>query len=151
VGESEAASLLAAIDGLRIGHNSWLGMSLGPEADELVERALHADPQNPRAWLVRGTSLLFKPAMFGGDKDKALEAFQHAAELFEHAPPPANDSLAPVWGRAEAQAWIGQALRALGRDEEALAAYRRALEIAPDFGWVRDHLLPSLERKAATR
>ena len=145
--ESEVLALLSAIHGQRIGQSWRLGMSLGPPCDEWIERALELAPENPRAWLARGTSLHSRPALFGGDEEEALDAFGRAAELFDRGA--AADAMRPTWGRADAHAWRGQVLRALGRDDEALAEYHRALEIAPDFGWVRDGLLPSLERKLA--
>lgn len=147
VDESECAALLAAIQGQRISQNSWLGMQLGPESDELLERALRANPENPRALLVQGISLHFTPALFGGDEERALASLQHAIELFQREPTPSAPR--PCWGHAEAHAWCGQVLCALGRNEEALAHYERALEIAPAYGWVAYDLLPSLQRKRA--
>ena len=149
VNESESAALAAAICGQRIAREGWLGMTLGPRSDELIERALRADPNNPRASLVNGSSLLHKPAMFGGDEEKALKAFERAAELFDSYVP--ADDLHPDWGRAEAHAWRGQALIALDRDAEAKAAFERALEIAPNYAWVRQELLPKVERKIAAK
>jgi Tfp pilus assembly protein PilF len=50
----------------------------------------------------------------------------------------------PDWGKAEVHAWIG--LAHLDRDETILArkAFERALQIDPDYGWVRYVLLPKV-------
>jgi tetratricopeptide (TPR) repeat protein len=145
VDESESAALLAAIQGQRISAEPFLGMTLGSESDDLIERALAAKAENPRAWFVRGLSLHFTPALFGGDDDKALDSFLRAIERFEKAetPPPPR----PSWGHAEAHAWAGQLYAAIGRDEDALVHYKRALEIAPQYAWVEHVLIPSLARE----
>ena len=59
------------------------------------------------------------------------------------------DPLQPVWGHDEVYAWIG--LAHLDRDERgrARAALEKALEIEPEFGWVRYVLLPGMEPAAA--
>ena len=91
----------------------------------------------------------FDRAFAERDFAAALGSFRRSAELFDRGAP--AQSPRPAWGHAEAHAWCGQALCALGRYDEALGEYRRALELAPNFGWVRDALLPALERRLASK
>lgn len=149
---SEPAALLAAIHGIEIGRDPMLGMTLGPKSDELCERALAADEKNPRAWIVRGQALLFKPSFVGGNPAHAVEAFQRAAELADaEAARTDVDARVPRWGRAEARCWLGQARTATGDFDGARAAYAEALEREPEYGWVKRELLPALEKKIAAR
>jgi tetratricopeptide (TPR) repeat protein len=120
-------------------------MTLGPRSDELIERALRANAENPRAWLVQGISLHFTPALFGGSDKESLRSLQRSIELFEAAPTPPAPR--PAWGHAEAHAWAGQVLVELGRRGEARTHYERALAIAPHYGWVKHVLLPALARE----
>lgn len=150
--KSEPSALLSAIHGLEIGRDPMLGMTLGSTSDELCERALTADAKNPRAWIVRGMALLFKPAFVGGSPAKAVEAFERAVELADaEAQRTDRDPLAPKWGRAEASCWLGRARTATGDLDGARAAYARALELEPEYGWVKQELLPALDKKIAER
>jgi tetratricopeptide (TPR) repeat protein len=119
-------------------------MRLGPRADDAIERARELGPGNPRVWLLSGVGLMFKPALFGGGLGKAERDLRKAIELFP-ADKPAP--MAPSWGHAEVYAWLGQVLARDDRVSEARAAYQKALEIDPDYGWVRHVLLPALDRK----
>ena len=71
----------------------------------------------------------------------ALEHFLAAIELFADDAPEAP---LPAWGHAEAYAWLGQTHAALGQVGEARAAFERALEVEPGYGWVQEVLLPGL-------
>lgn len=118
-------------------------MRYGPRADREMDRAVELGPRNPRVWLLRGIGLIFKPGLFGGGADKAERDIRKALELFptDTAPTPR-----PAWGYAEAWAWLGQALARQNRRDEARAAYHKALEIQPEFGWVTHVLLPALDK-----
>jgi hypothetical protein len=52
----------------------------------------------------------------------------------------------PDWGHAETYAWLGIAHQRLGHKDESRRAFQEALRLEPGFAWVRDVLLPGLER-----
>ncbi|HUQ81541.1 MAG TPA: hypothetical protein VM076_10400 [Gemmatimonadaceae bacterium] len=70
---AEALALRSAVMGLMIGAsgNPLSGMTLGPKAGGLLDRAKEMEPKNPRVWLISGMSAMFTPKMFGGGTDKA--------------------------------------------------------------------------------
>lgn len=142
---ADAWALLSACYGQRLSLDPLRGMTLGPKADEALAKAKELAPENPRVWIVSGTSDYFTPSMFGGDKERALEQFKKAARLAEKET--VEDPLQPSWGHAEAYAWIGHAHMNAERYDEARASFEKALSINPKYGWVRHVLLPRLDKK----
>ena len=114
-------------------------MTLGMRSGVEMGKARALGPANPRVRLLEGISALHAPEMWGGGQDAALAHFLAAVELFAHDEPKRP---LPAWGLAETYAWLGQTYAALGKVEEARAAYERALEVEPEYAWVRDVLLP---------
>lgn len=144
---SEGLALLANIYGIQISQ-SWLkGATLGPEANELTARAIKSDSLNPRAWLVHGIMKYSTPSLFGGSVAVALEDFKKAFELFEH--PSQHEPLSPGWGQLDTYAWLGRAFDKNDLPNDARATYKKALEVEPEFSWVKRVLLPALEKKIA--
>ena len=125
--------------------NPMQGMSLGPKSNEAMEAAKEHGPDNPRVWIIDGTSDFYTPSMFGGDKEQALKKFKKAARLAEQES--IDDPLMPSWGHAEAHAWIGIAHMNAERYDEARTAFETALDINPDYGWVKYVLLPKVKEK----
>jgi tetratricopeptide (TPR) repeat protein len=142
----ETQAVLASVYGQLIGLSPGpiTAMRLGPRSDAAMERAMELGKDNPRVFLLRGIGSIFKPRLFGGGLDKAERDIRRALELFPTDKPA---SPAPSWGHAEAWAWLGQVLVREERPQEARAAYLKALEIEPEFGWVKYQLLPALDRK----
>ncbi len=79
----------------------------------------------------------------GGNKDRALDGLYRAARLFEEEV--VEDPVLPSWGHADTYARLGIVFMDQGNLEEARTAFQRALEINPEYGWVKHTLLPSLE------
>ena len=141
---AEAYSLLSSVYGWQIGLSPMKSMLLGPRVGKAAQKAKQLAPDNPRVVLSAAISDFNTPEMFGGNKEKGLQGFQRAAELFAQEEP--TDPIQPVWGHREAYAWLGIAYQNQGELESARAAFEKALEIDPDFGWVKDWLLPELEK-----
>jgi tetratricopeptide (TPR) repeat protein len=80
--------------------------------------------------------------------DKAEKELRRAEALFARQP---ADAPWPNWGRLDILAWMGQLLAAKGDRPGARAYYHRALESEPDYVWVRDVLLPALDKPARKR
>ena len=145
---SEAHALLASVYGRKAAGGMISGIRYGRKAGRAMDRATSLAPSNPRVLLVEAISLYNKPAMFGGDKEKAVERLRDAIQQFETdsvtARSEAPGPLAPRWGHAEAYAWLGIAHMQAGRSEAARRAFEAALDVRPNYAWVTKELLPKL-------
>jgi tetratricopeptide (TPR) repeat protein len=141
----ETHALLAGVLGQSIGGNPLRAMTLGSRSNKEMDRALELGPDNPRVWLMRGMGAFHAPAVFGGGADRAERYLLKAVELYERDRPVPSAS---SWGRAEAYAWLGQLYAREKRGSDARRMYDLALREAPNYRWVKDVLLPALERGA---
>ena len=141
---AEAYALLSSVYGWQIGLSPMKTMLLGPKSGKAIQRAKQLAPDNPRVVLNAAISDFNTPEMFGGSKEKSLQGLQRAAELFAQEEP--TDPIQPVWGHRETYAWLGIAYQNRGELESARAAFEKALEVDPNFGWVKYWLLPELEK-----
>ena len=140
---AEAYALLGSLYGEKIGASPLLGMSLGPKSGMHLAKARELAPENPRVAYLDAIGRYYTPEMFGGSKEKAISGLYQAAALFATWQSP--DPFAPDWGHAECYAMLGQFLSAQQRTAEARTALAKALEIRPDYGWVKHVLLPQLD------
>jgi tetratricopeptide (TPR) repeat protein len=142
---AEAYALLSAMYGNKIALNPMLGMTLGQKSGSMIQRAFEIDPENPRVSFIAGQSAYYTPKMFGGGKEKALQYIQKAVSFFQTFQP--ERSIDPDWGYDEAYAYLGMIQMDQGDRDEANLSFEKALEINPDYGWVKYNLLPQLEKK----
>ena len=131
-------ALIAGIYGMQIALSPMKGMFLGPKNNRHVDRALALDPQCSDGHYQRGASLLNTPAMWGGDVGEAAVALEKACRLYE------GEGVVRDWRYLNALAMLGQAYQESGRPEAARDTYHKALAIAPEFGWVKEVLLPEI-------
>lgn len=130
-------ALLGNIYGMQIALSPMKGMTLGPKANKLVERAIEIAPSDPNTLLSLGISRYNTPSIFGGNKTEALAALDQAIKAFEVS----QDA---QWGKAEAHVWRALALDAMERRADAVTALNAALDLEPDFEWAR-FILSSME------
>ncbi|MFQ5627200.1 MAG: tetratricopeptide repeat protein [bacterium] len=142
---AEAYALQSSCLGRKVRLNPMHAMSLGPKSMRMIETAMRFAPENPRVVMLYGLGKYFTPAMFGGSKEIAMQRLHEAAELFRKWQPP--DELAPDWGREEVYAWIGQIYLEENKPQQAKEALEMALQINPQYGWVKYQLLPKVSAK----
>ncbi|RAJ08430.1 hypothetical protein LX64_01081 [Chitinophaga skermanii] len=70
----------------------------GPESKKYSEKAIEADPSNPRAYLLKALVVYHTPGIFGGGKKKAHPIFEEAQQKFAAFKP--KSALHPTWGLA---------------------------------------------------
>lgn len=141
---AEAHAMLGSCYGQKA-DGIFSGMKYGPKSDKAMKKAKELAPDNPRVVMLNAIGTLFKPSMFGGSTEGAIEGFKKAAELFKNWQPP--NAFAPRWGSAEVYAWLGQAYAMDEQYEKAREAYRRGLEVKPGYPWIEKVLLPELQEK----
>jgi hypothetical protein len=72
----------------------------------LIDKAIKLDAENPRAYLLKGTGLMYRPPQFGGGKDKAIPVLETAVEKYKTFKP--SSSIMPHWGEKRAQEVLEQ-------------------------------------------
>lgn len=82
------------------------GSHYGPILDQNLKKAKAINPNNPRIYYLKGTSLFYTPKLFGGGKSKAKEYFDRATPLFEAQ----NETsiLIPYWGKKQNVDYLNQ-------------------------------------------
>ena len=142
-GNAESHALLASVYGMQI-DSVWKGMTLGRRASRASARALDLAPGNPRVLLQDGVGKLHTPGMFGGGADRAEAMLLRALTAFRAEP---SDRPWPRWGLIDTYAWLGQISVERENLDAARRYYEQALDLEPEFAWVRDVLLPGLEER----
>ena len=127
--DAELGALLGLIYGMQIRISPIRGFWLGSSADEVVERALAAEPNNPRPHLALGLNVLFKPGAVGGGADKAVGQLQRAVDLYNAS---ATKSDGVCWGWDDAVLGLARARLKLGDRVAAIALVESVLARTPD-------------------
>jgi hypothetical protein len=78
----------------------------GKQANEALEMAKQADPNNPRVYLVEGQYKMNVPEAYGGGKEVGKKLFTKAIELFKTFKPASN--MNPSWGADQAEKLLAQ-------------------------------------------
>jgi len=123
---AENHRLLGTLCGQAISANIIQGMKYGHCAQDEVNKAVQMDPKSSVNYLARGVGNYYLPQGFGGGVDLAIKDFQKAIELDPQS--------------AEAQLWLGLALRKENRNADARKAFQRALELNPARLWAKQQL-----------
>ena len=115
----------------------------------LMARAKELEPDNPRVLWVEAGPFLFLPAGQGGDPQRAVDIY---TRMLQVAGPERPDSALPDWGKPEAL--MSLAFAHLDRTsppdlESAEKEAREALAIQPEWSYVKDILLPQIEKARA--
>jgi tetratricopeptide (TPR) repeat protein len=75
------------------------GMQYSGIASQYLEKAEKINPNNPRIYYLKGSSLFYQPEMYGGGKDKAKPYLEKAKDLF--AKESKTSILKPRWGEKQ--------------------------------------------------
>jgi|WetSurMetagenome_2_1015567.scaffolds.fasta_scaffold01283_7 hypothetical protein len=75
------------------------GMQYSGIVSQYMEKAEKINPDNPRIYYLKGSSLFYQPEMYGGGKEKAKPYFEKAKELFTKENK--TSILKPNWGEKQ--------------------------------------------------
>jgi hypothetical protein len=124
-GTAREYALLAGLWGYRAAARSFPGnVSAGRHSMNLLEKARKRDPHDPFALLIGAQSLLFRPALFGGNAEEALRQLTTLRRHVKQAP---SGGIALM----EVNQWIWYALCEQDRHDEARALRDRLLAQDP--------------------
>lgn len=140
---AETEAFRVALLGYRMGLNPARVVSLGPRALKQLEKAIEAGSSCAAVWIEKANSESYMPAFAGGSGAKAAESFRTALKLFESDPNLSKCN----WRYLNTMVMLGQLLEKMDDLSGAREAYLKALSIEPSFQWVRDELLPALDKK----
>ncbi len=135
---SEMYSISAAIMSVQMAFSPAKGMTLGSQSGKHISKALELDSNSALAWRQDASSKYFTPKMWGGDIDKAIQEFEKAISLFE------EQKQTKDWVYLDAMAWLGIAYSKTDQKEKAKLIFEKALQIEPNFIWVKNSLLPGV-------
>ena len=102
--KSEVYTLQGLLYQGRIMVSPMRGMSYSMKAAEILEKAIEANPENPRPYYLLGRNTYGTPKMFGGGSKNALPKFQEAKLKFDNEQ--VKDGIAPKWGAKSNQKMI---------------------------------------------
>ena len=139
---ANAKAILSAIYGWEIAYSGYKGMFLGGRNSTNIEQATKLGPSSPLLWQIYASSKLFTPEMFGGDIDVAVNSFEKAIKLYDASGAAKKSN----WRYLDALAWLGQAYKSTDQIDKAKMTYEKALQVEPNFGWVKYSLLPALDQ-----
>lgn len=140
---AETEAFKVSLLGFRMGLNTARAVTLGPRALKQLQAAMEAGGKNPAVWIEKANSEAHMPAFAGGSKFKAVESYREALRLYE-----ADKGLTDCnWRYLNTMVLLGQLLDKMEDYEGAREAYQKALRREPGFQWVRDELLPAVEKK----
>jgi len=141
--KAETEAFRVALLGFRMGINPAKAVTLGPKTLKQLEKAIAVGSNSPSVWIEKANSESYMPAFAGGSKEKAAASFREALGLYE-----ADPTLSAYnWRYLNTIVLLGQTLEKIEDYKGARQAYLKALDREPAFEWVRDELLPALEKK----
>ena len=114
----------------------------------LLKEADAMAPDNPRLIWVHGPILWNTPPERGGGQEKAIENYERGLEICSKIKPTENP-LEPTWGRPELMMSLAYSYtnKSAPDLEAAERNARGALELVPQWHYVRDILLPQILAK----
>ena len=136
--DARARALYASCLGSSANYYVLRAATRGIAAGREIAAARKLAPDDPWVVFQDGVSDFMTPAMFGGDKERALAKLRRAEQLMVASRPP--DTAGPVFGEAEAWLYIGRIYLSTDRKELARDAWEKALSLAPDSTDVREEL-----------
>lgn len=117
-------------------------------AAALRKKALELEPNNPRVVLTDAQNIFYTPEQFGGSQEKGIARYKQAIQLFANNADRQTPTH-PAWGLEVACAWLGNAylIQKQPNLSAAKEAFEKALALRPDFAWVKETMLPQVEKR----
>lgn len=131
-------SYRASFMGYRIGLNRIQAPFLGPKSMDYAKASMQTDPQNPWGFLQYANIEYYCPPMFGGSKESALKYYLLTQKKMESIQHFTHEN----WNYISLLTKIAKTYYELGNKDKAIIYLKKTLQIAPEYQWVKNELLP---------
>ncbi len=118
----------------------------GPKSLREIDAAMATAPNNAYVLMDKANAKQFTPFIFGGDLEEAVGFYLKSIAAFEKMDP--NQCR---WVYINALANLGTCYFKMDEYAKAEATYKKALAVAPEFDWVKRHLLPEVQAKLKSK
>lgn len=129
----------AAAYGFKIGLSPWKAPVLSVYHQYRIDKSFEFRRNEYLPLIEQGNSYYFRPRIVGGNKAKALIQYQKANHILQK-------QKECNWMFLSNTAWLGQVYTKLNMENEARLLYLNILKEVPNFKYVKEELLPQLER-----
>lgn len=133
----------AGILGYKMALSPWKAPVLGPQNYYTLKDGARLDSLDPILLQEQANAKFWAPELLGGDLQQAIRLYQLAMQIWQEE----NHCLHCNWRYLYNIAQLGVALKKNGQTADARQLWLKALEIQPNYAWVRDELLPGLKEK----
>ncbi len=140
--DAEAISIHSSFLGYRMAIHPIKAVTLGVKCQQLIQQAVRLAPNNPWVLLDQANALLYTPKLFGGDPNLALRTYLKAIALLEKR---GNNSCS--WNYLNAYINLAYCQINIKQYTAAQQTYNKILTIAPNFKWIKQELMPKLQKK----
>ena len=140
---AEAYAYKGAFLAFKISTDHSIAAILGPTSVYYIHKAYKLDSLNLQAVIDQANFFFYAPGFFGGDVKKAIPLYAQAVALME-----STGLWKENWRYFNLMILLAKANDKAGKTEEAKKVYNRLLTIEPEFGWVKNRLLPDLLKRA---
>jgi len=137
-----AMAFKGSMTAFKISLTRYKVLVLGRESMLWMEKALKTDPNNVQALVDRGNAYVHAPALFGGDPEQGLLLYKKGLTLLEK-----RNQAKGNWFYLNLLITTADAYKRIGQSEKAKALYEKALQTEPRFRYVKETLLPALDKK----
>lgn len=93
---------LYGMDNLAIDRTAW--QTFLPMINNSLKKAIEINPQNPRAYYLKGLIKYNMPASMGGGREEGMQLFRQALEKYQARD--TADELRPAWGKKELENYL---------------------------------------------
>ena len=125
-------SISGALYGYKISLAPYKAPLLGPKSMYHIDQAIELDPAEPMGYIEKGNSLMYRPAVFGGDKKEALTFYRKALKLMD-----AQNSQPCDWQKMLLRAFILKALYETNQTAEANAFLENMKKDYGSMDWIK--------------
>jgi tetratricopeptide (TPR) repeat protein len=142
-GNATAMAFKGSMTAFKINLSRYKVLVLGRESLLWMDKALKADPNNIQALADRGNAYVHAPTLFGGDPELGIQLYKKGLALLEK-----RNLANGNWFYLNLLITTAGAYKRIGQLDKARFYYEKTLQVEPRFQYVKEILLPGLDKKS---